>query len=257
MGVAGLALATVIIQVGGCVMLWKGVSKTKLAEGLRVADFRPDLKSIREIAGQSIPAALNMMTIALGIIVMVWYVKHFGQAAVAAIGIATRIEQIVLMPAIGLGTAILSIVGQNHGAGLPNRVREAWLTNIRHGVGMMVLGGALVWMFGGWMMGVLSKDPEVIVIGTRYLRIAAITLAAYPILFVTVFMMQGLKRPSYGLWIGIYRQVVAPIAVYHLLAFTLGWGIAGIWWGMSIVTWSAGIFALWWGWKVCRKGLGS
>lgn len=257
MGVAGLALATVIIQVGGCVMLWKGVSKTKLAEGLSAADFRPDLKSIREIAGQSIPAALNMMTIALGIIVMVWYVKHFGQAAVAAIGIATRIEQIVLMPAIGLGTAILSIVGQNHGAGLPNRVREAWLTNIRHGVGMMVLGGALVWMFGGWMMGVLSKDPEVIVIGTRYLRIAAITLAAYPILFVTVFMMQGLKRPSYGLWIGIYRQVVAPIAVYHLLAFTLGWGIAGIWWGMSIVTWSAGIFALWWGWKVCRKGVGS
>ena len=257
MGVAGLALATVIIQVGGCVMLWKGVSKTKLAEGLSAADFRPDLKSIREIAGQSIPAALNMMTIALGIIVMVWYVKHFGQAAVAAIGIATRIEQIVLMPAIGLGTAILSIVGQNHGAGLPNRVREAWLTNIRHGVGMMVLGGALVWMFGGWMMGVLSKDPEVIVIGTRYLRIAAITLAAYPILFVTVFMMQGLKRPSYGLWIGIYRQVVAPIAAYHLLAFTLGWGIAGIWWGMSIVTWSAGIFALWWGWKVCRKGVGS
>ena len=257
LGVAGLALSTVIIQVGGCVMLWKGVSKTKLAEGLSAADFRPDLKSIREIAGQSIPAALNMMTIALGIIVMVWYVKHFGQAAVAAIGIATRIEQIVLMPAIGLGTAILSIVGQNHGAGLPNRVREAWLTNIRHGVGMMVLGGALVWMFGGWMMGVLSKDPEVIVIGTRYLRIAAITLAAYPILFVTVFMMQGLKRPSYGLWIGIYRQVVAPIAVYHLLAFTLGWGIAGIWWGMSIVTWSAGIFALWWGWKVCRKGVGS
>lgn len=252
MGVAGLALSTVIVQIGGCALLWSRVRKTEVAERLQISDFRPDPSSLREIAAQSIPAALNMMTIAFGILVMIWYVKHFGQSAVAAVGIATRIEQIVLMPAIGLGTAMLSIVGQNHGAGLPDRVREAWMTNIRHGCGMMIAGGALVWIFGGSIMGIFSKDPDVIGNGSRYLGAAAVTLAAYPILFVTVFMMQGLKRPGYGLWIGIYRQIAGPILVYHTLAFTLGWGLAGIWWGMAIVTWSAGIFALWWGWKICR-----
>jgi putative MATE family efflux protein len=252
MGVAGLALATVIVQIGGSAWLWAKVRQTEVAAALKFSDFRPDPQSLREIAAQSVPAALNMMTIAFGILVMVWYVKRFGEAAVAAIGIATRIEQIVLMPAIGLGTAMLSIVGQNHGAGLPHRVREAWITNIRHGAGMMIGGGVLVWLFGGTMMRIFTEDPDVIRHGTDYLAAAAVTLAAYPILFVTVFMMQGLKRPGVGLWIGIYRQIAGPILVYHTLAFSLGWGLFGIWWGMAIVTWSAAIFALWWGWKVCR-----
>jgi Na+-driven multidrug efflux pump len=117
----------------------------------------------------------------------------------------------------------------------------------------MFAGGALVWVFGGSMMRVFTDDPEVIRDGTRYLGAAAVTLAAYPILFVTVFMMQGLKRPGYGLWIGIYRQVVGPILAYQTFAFTFGWGLSGIWWGMALVTWSAGIFTLWWGCRVFRN----
>jgi putative MATE family efflux protein len=256
MGIGGLALSTVVIQVGGCLLLWSKVRRTEVAGPLRFEDFQPHPQTLREIAAQAIPATLNMMTIAFGILVMLWHVKQFGEAAVAAIGIATRIEQVVLMPAIGLGTAMLSIVGQNHGAGLPHRVREAWISNIRHGAGMMIAGGALVLAFGGPMMRVFTQDPDVIRDGTRYLGAAAFTLAAYPILFVTVFMMQGLRRPGYGLWIGIYRQIVGPIVAYQALAFALGWRLDGIGWGMAIVTWSAGIFTLWWGWRVCR-GLGS
>jgi putative MATE family efflux protein len=253
LGVGGIALATVIIQAGSCAYLWLRLRGTPLGEHLPAPAYRPDAMAMRGIAGQSIPAALNMITIALGVFVMISYVKHFGQGAVAALGIATRIEQIVLMPAIGLGSAMLSIVGQNHGAGLPLRVREAWLTNVIHGAGMMILGGAGVWLFGESLMAVFTSDPDIIGKGGDYLRVAAITLAAYPILFVTVFMMQGLRRPGYGLWIGIYRQIAAPVAIYQLLAFTLGWGIGGIWWGMAIVTWSAALFTLWWGWRVCRK----
>jgi putative MATE family efflux protein len=253
MGVGGIALATVLVQIGGSWLMGRGAFRSELFRGLARADFRPNLAVLRRIAGQAVPAALNMLTVALGIFVITWFVKFFGKEAVAAIGAATRIEQIILMPAIGLNAAVLSIVGQNHGAGLRSRVREAWVTNIRYGAGLMFLGGAFLWVFRDAAMGFFTQEPAVIAHGRDYLLIASITLAAYPILFVTVFAMQGIKRPTYGLWMGLYRQIAAPILVFYALAFGLGWGLWGVWWGISLVTWSAALFALGWGWRTfCR-----
>jgi len=95
---------------------------------------------------------------------------------------------------------------------------------VKFGAGLMIFGGLLVWLLREPAMAIFTKDPVVIGHGRDYLLSASLTLAAYPILFVTVFAMQGIKRPAYGLWVGIYRQLVAPLVVYHALAFTLGWG---------------------------------
>lgn len=253
LGVSGIALATVLVQIGGSVYLWWSLKRGRGFEVPCISDFVPDLKILGQIAEQAVPAALNMMTIALGVFVITWFVKQFGKEAIAAVGIATRIEQIALLPVIGLGTAVLSIVGQNHGAGLHVRVREAWRLNILWGVGLMCLGSLLVWHFGKGLMGFFTKDPDVIQNGVNYLFAEVFTLPAYPILFVTVFMMQGLKRPTYGLWMGLYRQIVAPIIVMHFLVFSFHWGLWGVWWGFSIVTWSAALFALFWGWNAVRE----
>lgn len=253
MGVAGIALATILIQAGGSMCLWRSARKTDLLRGITPADFRPNPAVLRRIAGQAVPAGLNMLTVGIGIFVITWFVKSFGKESVAAIGIATRIEQIVLLPAIGLNVAVLSIVGQNHGAGLPHRVREAWITNVKFGAGLMLIGGLLVWLFREPAMRVFTADANVISHGRDYLLAASLTLAAYPILFVTVFAMQGIKRPLYGLWMGLYRQIAAPLLVFHTLAFVLGWGTWGVWWGICFVTWSAALFALGWGWwKIAR-----
>lgn len=253
MGVGGIALATVLVQIAGCVMLWRAVRRAEFGHHLKRSLFRPNATLLARIGGQAVPASLNMLTIRLGIFVITWFVKHFGKEAVAAIGIATRIEQIILMPAIGLTTAVLSLVGQNHGAGLPHRVRETWVMNAACGAGLMVAGGVVVFFTRELAMRQLTGDPAVVAHGANYLVIAALTLPAYPILFTTVFLFQGLKRPAYGLWIGLYRQVAAPALVFHLLAFTLGWGLWGVWWGICLVTWSAALFALWWGWREVRQ----
>ena len=257
MGVAGIGLATVLVQIGGCILLWRGLREQELFRRLPAELFRPQWRLMREIAGQATPAALNMLTIALGIFVISWFVKHFGKEAMAASGIATRIEQFVLMPAIGLNTAVLSLVGQNHGAGLHSRVRETWLTNIKYGVGVAVTGGILLYLFRSFALKQFTGDPLVFQRARDYLGVASLTLPAYPILFTTVFLMQGLKRPAYGLWVGIYRQVAAPLIVFHLLAFVLGWGLWGVWWGIGIVNWSAALFALFWGWKAIQALVGA
>lgn len=249
MGVGGIALATVIIQVGGAAYLWKHVRQNETYAGITWSDLKPDRAVLLRIAGQAVPAALNMLTIAVGIFVITWFVKHFGKEAVAASGISVRIEQIVLMPAIGLNAAVMSIVGQNFGAGKLDRVREAWLTNVKYGAGMMIIGGLIIWLAREPAMRIFSDDPIVISHGSDYLVAASLTLAAYPILFVTVFALQGIKKPAYGLWIGLYRQLVAPVVVFHTLAFTLAWGLWGVWWGICFVTWSAALFALFLGLK--------
>ena len=254
LGVAGIALATLLIQLGGGIWLWSHVARGELGRALEPRMFVPDAATVRRIAGQAMPATLNMLTIALGIFVFTWFTQRFGRDAVAASGIATRIEQAVLMPVIGLATAVLGITGQNHGAGLPHRVRETWLTSIAIGVALMLPGGLLLWALRHAAMRIFTNDPAVIALGGGYLGVACWTLAAYPILFATVFLMQGLKRPAYGLWIGLYRQALAPLLVAPALAFGLGWGLRGIWWGVCMVNWSAALFALWWGWRAVRTG---
>ncbi len=253
LGVAGIALATVIVQIGGCLLLWRGLRRRDLCREMPRHLFKPDAHLLRRLVSQALPAALNMMTVGLGIFVITWFVKHFGKETVAAYGIATRIEQVVLMPTIGLNFAVLSLVGQNNGARLFHRVREAWRTNVVLGAGLMVAGGLLVALVRWPAMAAFSDDPVVIRHGADYLLAAAVTMPAYPMLFVTVFLLQGLKRPAYGLWMGLYRQIAAPLLVLHAFTFTLGWGAAGVWWGICLVTWSAALFALWWGLRTVRR----
>jgi Na+-driven multidrug efflux pump len=233
--------------------MWRTIQKSELGSGLTLSTLAPQPAVLRQIAAQAIPAALNMLTVAVGIFVITWYMGRFGKEAVAAYGIATRIEQVILLPTIGLNYAVLTLVGQNFGAGLASRVQTAWRTCLAYGLGLMAIGGAVLYFARGAAMRWFTADATVVSHGTDYLGIASITLCAYPILFVTVFMLQGLKKPAFGLWMGLYRQIVAPVIVFHLLGFVLGWQLWGIWWGICLVTWSGALFTLWWGSRVMRQ----
>ena len=252
MGLKGIALATVLIQIAGCgYLLWR-VSQLDIWEGDRLANLRPT-RTYLEIARQGIPASLNMMTVAIGIFVITFFISKFSKEGVAAYGVATRIEQIVLLPTIGLNIAVLSLVGQNNGAKRLDRVKAIWLTAMKWGSLMMLVSGGLVFMAGRSLMTLFTADEQVVQTGYEYLRIASITLCSYVILFQTVAMLQGVKRPAYAIWIGIYRQIVAPCLFFYLFAFVMAWNLDGIWWGIFTVTWSAALLTLWYGRRTLRN----
>ena len=245
MGIRGIAAATILVQIGGGLFMLRRVLRTGLVSLPIDARWRPDRKILREIAGQGIPAGLNMMTVALGIFVITYFLSLFGKTTVGAYGIATRIEQIVLLPTMGLNTATLSLAAQNGGAGLYHRVRSTIRTALAYGLGVMTLGSLLIFFGAEFLTRLFTQDPEVAAIGSHYLRIAAFIEHAYVLLFINTSLLQGLKKPAFALWIGLYRQLVMPPLVFYLLVQVAGLGLDGVWWGVFAIAWSAAFIAVW------------
>ncbi len=244
LGIIGIALATVLIQLVGVMYLGIRVSRTGLVSVRNMRDVLPRRGPFQDIAAQGVPASLNMMTVGVGIFVITFFISGFGKEAVAAYGVAMRVEQIVLIPTIGLNIATLTIVAQNNGAGLLGRIEETLGTALKYGAWVMTAGTLLVFSLARPLMRFFTEDREVIDIGTTYLMIDALVLYAYVILFVNVAALQGVKRPMFAVWIGLGRQIVAPVILFYLLTHVFDWGLLGVWWGIFIITWSAALFSL-------------
>jgi len=251
--IAGIALATVLIQMSGVVYLAIRVYGTGLVSNKSIRDILPKPSYFKEIARQGFPAGLNMITVGVGIFVITYFISKFGKEAVAAYGIATRVEQIVLFPTIGLNTATLTIVAQNNGARLFGRIKETLSTALRYGGILMCLGTMGVFLLAEQLMGLFTSDGKVVEIGATYLRIAAFVFYAYVILYVNVAALQGIKRPMYAIWIGLYRQIIAPIIVFYSLTQILDFGLMAVWWGIFSVTWSAALITFFYARRLLRE----
>ncbi|WP_027182709.1 MATE family efflux transporter [Desulfovibrio inopinatus] len=242
MGIAGIALATILIQALGLLYLVKKCFDSGLLEHIHLKRLLPKPAIITEIAYQGLPASCNFATIGIGIFVITYFFSLFGKAPVAAYGVATRIEQIILLPSIGLNIATLSIVAQNCGAGRYDRIHETLNTALRYGFVIMALGTAIVFFFANPLVTLFTDDPAVIDIGTDYLRVMAFLLYAYVVLFVHVAALQGMKLPMFAIYIGLFRQLLAPAALFSLFAVALDFRLPGIWWSVFVINWlSAGI----------------
>lgn len=253
MGLPGVAWATVLIQFLGTIYVGLRAAVTEIFCADCVKKLIPRQKIYIELTGQSLPASLNMMTIAIGIFVITYFLSIFGKESVAAYGIATRIEQIALLPSFGLTTAALAIVGQNSGAKQYYRIKETAKTCIRYGIAIMTVGTIGVFCFSEQLMNIFTTDAAVRLIGATYLRIAAFIFQAYIILYISVSCLQGMKKPLYAIWVGLYRQIIAPLVIFFGLVHVLGLGMVSVFWAIFGITWSAAIFTLWYAWRVIEN----
>jgi Na+-driven multidrug efflux pump len=239
LGLPGVGLATVSIQCMGNFYLLRHLARSEVITSFRLGELKPRWHFFRNLFAQGYPAAMNMMTVTLGIFIVTWFVGKFGREAVAAFGVGTRIEQIALLPVMGLNVSTLALTAQNYGAERIDRIRQVLSVSLRYGFLLAATGTVAALTFTSELMRLFTRDPSVLAIGIRYLRIEAFVFPAYVLLYICVSSMQGIKRPLFALWIGLYRQIAAPMLVFHFLTTVLGWGIMGIWWGTFAVTWSA------------------
>lgn len=253
LGISGIAFATVLIQTCGTLYLLYCLFKTDLIDSNTWQNLIPSRKYYRELFWQCMPASFNMLTVSLGYFVLTYFVGTFSEEAVAAFGIGTRIEQIVLLPSIGLNIAALSIVGHNSGAMKFKRIYQTWRKGIHYGMMITFPGMLLIFFAAKPLMQMFTSDPLVVELGIPYLRIASFLLWSYVILFLSVACLQGMKKPIYGLILGLLRQAILPVPIIYIFIKNFNLGLSGVWWGNFIVTWSAAFVTLYYFGRVIKK----
>ena len=102
---------------------------------------------LRELFAQALPIMFSMLFIGVGIFNILYFIGQFGEMATAGYGSALRVEQVFLLPVIGLNTAVLSIGGQNFGAKKFNRIRELYTKALLFGSSFMI-GAGIILFYG-------------------------------------------------------------------------------------------------------------
>jgi Na+-driven multidrug efflux pump len=178
-----------------------------------------------------------MFLIALGSIIVTAAVSRFGEDAVAGLGIALRIEQLVLLPTVGINIAVLSRERVNCGATKFERMEKVAVDSIRIGTIMMVFGGILVFAFARPLIALFTDDSNVIEIGVGYLRVEALILPAYVLSFVSSAVLQGMKQAVVPMYFNLVRQLILPSLFIAVALILLDTDIFGIWWSIAIASW--------------------
>ncbi len=244
MGVFGIALATIVIQFLQLIYLFRKCLKSRIGTGFSMIDLMPDPKAMKELLLQAVPVTGQMLTTGVGLLAVTFFMGRHGEAAVAAYGTALRIEQLAMLPMIGLSTAALALVGQNFGAGNMARVRAVSWTALVYGVAMMTVGAVLIWPWRADLMTLFTDDTAVVRLGAAYLGVAVLNFNAYALLIIGSAVLQGMKRPVFAMVIGLFRHVFGPLVVLWLLDPVLGFGLVGIYWGIFGVGWIGALTSL-------------
>jgi putative MATE family efflux protein len=244
MGFNGIAAATIISQTGVMVYILVRIFRLEVMQYVQITAFQPDKDSFRKIFAQLLPAGSAMIIMFISGFVVQFALKTFGGHAVAAYGVALRIEQILLLPVLGMTGALLPIAGQNFGAQKYDRVRKALKYCWGVGFAMTALATPILFFGGTFVMALFSNDPDVIRAGSSYLRVDAFLFPVYMMLFSINSLLQAFKQAIWTLWISVYRQGFAvAFFVWVFISFT-DFGVQGVWFGIAAAVTSGWVLSL-------------
>ena len=240
LGVKGIGIATIIAQSISLIIILIKVLKNNIFKEINKDYLKPKFLFFRNIFFQSMPISISICGYALAAAIIFTYVGQTGEYAVAGYGVGTRIEQVVLLPILGINTAIISIISQNFGAKNFYRIRETYFTAIKYALIIMVISGIIVFISASIITSFFSSDPEVIEYGKRYLKISAFVLPAYPVFFLSNGFFMALKKSENAMISNFFRNVLNPIVVFYIAKYidasfeVFFWIWVGINWFFSI-----------------------
>ena len=248
LGIRGAALATLCVRGSLCVVGIAVLRRRKL-----VTFGAPDWGRIGTMMRVGLPTAATGVVFSLIYVVMTRTTTQFGTPALAALGLGHRIESWMYMVGVGFGAAAAAIVGQNLGAGQPDRAaRAGWLTLAMTGVPGVIACTVLL-LFPTALAALFSADAAVVAEATRYLQTAA--FAQLVVSGETV--LEGALGGAGWTFPPMITSTLITLARVPLAAWAATqWGTTGIWWVISLtaIARALAMMALWasGGWRRAR-----
>ncbi|HIN07221.1 MAG TPA: MATE family efflux transporter [Pelagibacteraceae bacterium] len=208
MGIVGIGVATIVAQFVGLLIIFNKIIKSSRIKDISIKYFYPKVYLLKNLFFQSAPISAALLLISVGNFIIFAYIGVFGEYATAGYGSAARFEQILLLPVLGLNTAIISIIGQNFGAKNFSRVKESYFKAVMYGFTLMLISGLIIFLSADKIVSIFSNNQDVISFGTTYLKISALIFPAYPIFFISNGFFMAIKKSTYSMYLNIIRNVI-------------------------------------------------
>lgn len=222
MGVAGAALATIISQfVSFCLLIAGTFRGGNLRLNLR--DFSPSLKYYQNIVKGGAPSLFRQGLGSFATVCLNLMAGPYGDAAIAAMSIVTRISQFAASVVIGFGQGFQPVCGFNYGAKLFKRVQEGFWFCVKFCTSVLLVAAVCGWIFSPNLIGIFLKtDPLVIEYGSQALRLQALTFSLVGWITIANMMLQTIGKTVKASLLAMSRQFLFFVPVILTLPGFLG-----------------------------------
>ena len=215
LGMKGIAIATLIAQTFAFLIIFIKVLKSNLIKNILISYFIPKYFFLKNIFFQSMPIIISICGYSIASAIVFKYAGLSGEYAAAGYGAGSKIEQVVLLPILGINTAIITIIAQNFGAQNILRIKETYFQAIKYAFIIMIISSFIIYFSAEIITKLFSKELEVVEFGKLYLEISAFVLPAYPIFFLSNGFFMALKKAENALIANICRNGIFPFVVFY------------------------------------------
>lgn len=229
MGFYGVAWGTVLARTAGAVVSVASLS-ARGSIGLNWGHFlKPTRIMLRRLWYLAAPALAERLSNTLVYVLFMRLVATLGTTTLASHQLALQMESFAYMPVWGLAVAATTLVGQAVGAQLEHIAEFAVQRMLAVSAVFM---GLLSFIFAGWgpqLVRIFGATPEVLTGAGTALRIAGLELPFMAFSFIFIGALRGAGDTRSPLYIGLVSMLFFRLGGTWLLAFTLGWGLVGVW----------------------------
>lgn len=241
----GAALATVMAQALSFVMAAIFLWRHRDAYGFHISRtfFKPNRRELVLLIKLGIPMALKSNAITLSMMFVNSYINAFGVAASAASGAGGKVANLTHIITQSLNMASSAMIGQNIGAGKPDRVREVIKTSIAVNLVLFVFNAALMLLFPRQLFSIFTHDPAVLEYAKVYLQIAIVGDLASALMSPCNALIEGTGHTTLAFFIAILDGVFTRIVLSLVFGITMGMGLIGFWLGNAVARYTTAILA--------------